>query len=126
MSKTVAATAFAFCLSTTAFAAMSTATTTGGVPADWPAALKSAFFADASGTKLRSQEEIRAKWASLTTARKTQVQTDCQKTASAGTSNETTASTTKKSTTGTMTKGTMAAGDQMATMDQLCTWVKGM
>src|SRR3954469_15072494 len=115
MRKLLATTIAAFCISTGAMAASSTATTTG-MPSDWPSDLKNAFFTDASGTKLRSQEEIRTKWTSLTAAQKTQVKADCQKVASnAGTSTETTAST-KKSTTGstagTTTTGT-AGGGQM-------------
>jgi hypothetical protein len=126
INKFAAATAVAFFVSTGAMAASTSATATG-VPSDWPASLKDAFFSDSSGTKLRSQAEIRTKWAALSSAQKTQVKTDCQKMASnTGTSTETTASTTKKTTTsGSSTAATAAGGDQMA-MNQLCTMVKGM
>ena len=118
--KIIAATALAFCVSSAALAATSTSTT--GSSANWPAAVKDTFYSDAAGTKLRTQEEVRTKWTSLSAEQKAQVKADCDKSASAaGTSTETTGSTTTAT-----TGSTAATGDQMATMSQLCTWVKGM
>jgi hypothetical protein len=71
---------------------------------DWSGPIADAFFADASKTELKSQDEIRSSWSSLSTEQQAQVKQDCATVSSAtasapgtGTSTDTTASTTTPS-----------------------------
>jgi hypothetical protein len=115
---------------------------------NWPEPIRNALFSDASGSTLRSQDEIKANWSKLTAEQQNQVKQDCNtmQTASAGgtagasggasgsttapkVSGETTASTTTGSTSSGTTAGTSggasATGGTM-TVAQLCTMVNSM
>ncbi|AUX80385.1 hypothetical protein [Sinorhizobium fredii] len=112
----------------------------------WPDPVRNALFSDASGTSLRSQDEIKANWSKLTAEQQSQIKQDCNtmQTASAtgagsasgsasgsaaGTtpqvSGETTASTSTGSTSSGSAAGTQATGGAM-TIAQLCTMVNAM
>ncbi|WP_210421631.1 hypothetical protein [Sinorhizobium sp. FG01] len=112
----------------------------------WPDPVRNALFSDASGTSLRSQDEIKANWSKLTAEQQNQIKQDCNtmQTASAtgagsasgsasgsaaGTtpqvSGETTASTSTGSTSSGSAAGTQATGGAM-TIAQLCTMVNAM
>ena len=112
----------------------------------WPEPIRNALFSDASGSNLRSQDEIKANWSKLTTEQRNQVKQDCstmQTASAAGTgsasggasgsaagttpmvSGETTASTTTGSTSSGSAAGTTATGGTMR-VAQLCTMVNSM
>lgn len=43
----------------------------------WPEPVRNALFSDASGSTLRSQDEIKANWSKLTTEQQNQIKQDC-------------------------------------------------
>ncbi|PII37594.1 hypothetical protein T190_32165 [Sinorhizobium meliloti CCBAU 01290] len=110
---------------------------------NWPEPIRNALFSDATGSTLRSQDELKANWSKLTAEQQDRIKQDCNtmqtasaagsgstsgdasgSTAGSTPSGETTASTTTGSTTPGSAAGTTGA-DSM-TIAQLCTMVKTM
>jgi hypothetical protein len=118
MYRLIAASMLTLALGTSAIAQSSTTDTTGPAAGtstdpmmmteadktltnDWSGPIADAFFTDASKTTLKSQDEIKSSWSSLSTEQQAQVKQDCATVSSStaaapgtGTSTDTTASTT--------------------------------
>jgi predicted Fe-S protein YdhL (DUF1289 family) len=78
--KLIVALALSLGMGSAAFA-QTVNSTTGEVnvetPAGWQGPIGDAFYSDMEAGTLRSQEEMTANWANLTTEQQTQVKTDC-------------------------------------------------
>ena len=53
-------------------------TSGSGMPSGWSGAIGDAFFTESSGSTLRSNDEIRSRWSSLSSEQQAQVRSDCQ------------------------------------------------
>lgn len=147
--RIVAALALSLGLSTAAFAQTSgTDTTTGSggetsgaatstmtLPSGWEGAIGDAFFSDSAAGTLRSEEEIRSNWGSLSADQQAQVRTECEsRMAAAGTDTQvqTGSTTTGSATTGSGAMsggatGSAAGGDTLeASLQELCTTVQDL
>jgi len=146
--KIIAATALALCLGTAAYAgsgsASSGTTGTGSTGMHtWSGNIGKTFYSDANGTTLRSRDEIKQNWGSLSSQEQAQVRSDCQEIAQqAANNNGRTPGTedTSRKQVGTETTASNSAGSSAATgtdtgttasvnggsMTEACDIVKGM
>jgi hypothetical protein len=152
MTRTIiAALALSLGLGTAALAQSSTTTTTGAdtsasgsaagsvtLPQAWEGDIASTFFSDPAAGTLKSDDEIKAGWAKLSSDQQAQVKTDCQShmaSATTGSGASTDKTQTSSTSTNTAASGststgssTMAAGStgMMASLDKLCSTIQGM
>jgi hypothetical protein len=91
-----------------------------GMPETWKGAIGDTFYSDSTAMTLRSQDDVKTRWSSLSAEQQAQVRADCKNLAM-NTDTDTTASTSVKPKTGAESERT--GGGQMVT---LCGWVDSM
>lgn len=100
-------------------------------PTGWQGPISEAFFSDTAGT-MRTEDEIRTNWGSLSTDQQAQVRTDCEShmaahgTDSTMQTGSTTATGDNTSVTATGSEGEATGGTPLTAMNDLCGIVQGM